>query len=89
MDCTNARLLLNFVRTGELDLAEREVLETNSRQLPECAARQAESHVDDALETAMQRCPVLGRLLKRAYPSNWPANAGRVPARWAGQRQLP
>ena len=29
MDCPSARLLLNFVRTGELDPAEREALDNH------------------------------------------------------------
>jgi hypothetical protein len=70
MDCANARLLSNFVRTGELDAAEREALSAHLAACPECGAgAQAEGRFDDALEAAMQRVPfpvgLKGRLLQR------------------------
>jgi hypothetical protein len=81
MNCTDARLLLNFVRTGELDSAERENLDDHLSGCPECAAlAQAGSRLDDALETAMQRVPVpaglkgkiLERLTQQRRPRPWP-----------------
>jgi hypothetical protein len=101
MNCTNARLLLNFVRTGELDSAERENLDGHVAGCPECAAlAQAESRLDDALETAMQRVPVpaglkgkiLGRLAQKRRPRPWPWAAAAavvlVVAGWTGYRML-
>ena len=59
MDCTSTRWLLSFVRTGELDPAEREVLDSHLGACAECAATaQAETRFDDALEVAMARVPM-------------------------------
>lgn len=76
MDCTNARLLLHFVRTGELDPAERQLLDNHVAHCTECTAlAHAESRLDDALETAMGQVPVPAGL------------KGRILARMATQRQ--
>ena len=80
MDCANARLLLNFVRTGELDPAERDALTSHLAGCADCAAgAQSESRFDEALETSMQRVPfpvgLKGRLLQKLAEK-------RRPRRW-------
>ena len=81
MDCTNAHGLLPFLRTGELDATERDVLESHVSGCPECLASvQAESRFDDAIEVAMARVPMpaglKGRLLvglaRRRPTRRWP-----------------
>lgn len=80
MDCTNARLLLNFLRSGELDPAERDAFEQHLESCPDCGAlAQSEQRFDDALTVAMQRVPVprtlkagiLERLVRSRRPRPW------------------
>jgi hypothetical protein len=81
MDCMSTRLLLNFVRTGELDRAEQQVVDDHLTGCSDCAAfAQSENRVDDALATAMHRVSVpaglKGRILARVTsarrPRPWP-----------------
>ena len=87
MDCQNARLLLYFVRTGELDPSEREVLDNHLAACPDCAAGAlAESRLDAVLETAMPRVPfpaglkerILKQLARARRPRPWPWVAAAV-----------
>jgi hypothetical protein len=77
MNCTNARLLLNFVRAGEMDPAEREVLDHHLTACSECAVfAESENRFDEAMAMAMARVPVpaglKGRLLGQlARPRRW------------------
>jgi len=81
MDCTNARLLLTFVRSGEIDLPDREDLDNHLTSCSECAvSARAESRFDDALETAMPRVAIpaglkdriLRTLANQRKPRPWP-----------------
>lgn len=89
MDCTNARLILNFLRPGEIDDAERQALEAHLASCPDCAvAAQAEGRFDEVLGKAMAKVPVpaglKGRILhkltdRRAWrPWRWAAAAAAV-----------
>jgi hypothetical protein len=80
MDCTSARLLLNFVRTGELDRAEQESLDGHLHNCPECSAfSRCEDRFDDAMATVMPRVLVpaglkeriLERLTRTPRPRRW------------------
>jgi hypothetical protein len=80
MDCTNARLLLGFARTGEIDAVERDALESHLAGCSDCAVcARSESQFDDALEMAMPRVAVpaglrtriLERLAKAPRPRAW------------------
>ena len=56
MDCTSTRLLLNFVRTGELDRTEQQVLDSHLTGCSDCAAlAQSENCLDDAVATTFER----------------------------------
>jgi hypothetical protein len=66
MDCTSARLLLHFVRTGELDRVEQEALDSHLGICLECLAfAQSENRFDEAMAAAMPRVPVPARLKDR------------------------
>jgi hypothetical protein len=80
MDCTSARLLLRFVRTGELDRAEQETLDSHLSACMECSTfAQSENRFDDTMATAMQCVPVpdalkdriLERLTRARRPHRW------------------
>jgi hypothetical protein len=82
MDCHDARLLAQFVRTGELSLAERRDLDDHFLDCPECkGVVEAENRLDDAFELAMLQVPVpaglKGRILERLTRAHRPR-----PWRW-------
>jgi hypothetical protein len=87
MDCTCASLLMSFVRSGELDAAEQEVLDNHLQACPDCRLLAvSESRFDEALGTAMPRVPVPAGLKARirqqlAYqrrPRRWPWIAAAI-----------
>jgi putative zinc finger protein len=80
MDCTNACLLMSFVRSGEIDAVEQEALETHLSGCPDCRGLAAsESRFDDCLGAAMPRVPVPAGLKARIYQK---LARRRRPKRW-------
>src|SRR5262249_2180058 len=81
MDCTSARLLLKFARTGEIDPSERNILDSHVAGCPDCAAHaRSEERFDDALALAMTRVAmpaglkgrIVGRRAQARRPRPWP-----------------
>ncbi|MBI3408562.1 MAG: zf-HC2 domain-containing protein [Planctomycetes bacterium] len=81
MECSSARLLLNFQRPGELDADERQAFKQHLDICPDCAAQsRSETQLDRALARAMQAVPTPASLRARILANLRPRRP--VPLPW-------